>query len=150
MVGLKPWGIQPFIDFSISEITNQNLNLRDIFPSEIRTLQDELRTAQADETRVRVIENFLLCILRSHKPDPLVAEAVKQISRFNGQLPVRDLAERFHLCEKQFKRRFARTVGITPKLFSRLLGFQHILNLMDNAHVKPQRRIKTSWLAAGF
>ena len=137
MVGFKPWGIQPFIDFSIAEITNQKLDFKNIFPSKIRILEDELRAAKTDDGRVGVIEKFLLSILRSHKPDRLVNEAVKQMNQFNGQIPVRELASRFHLCEKQFKRRFVRTIGITPKLFSRLVRFQYILNLMDKAQVKP-------------
>jgi len=136
MVGFKPWGVQPFIDFPIGEITNQNLDHKNIFPAKVRVLEDELRMVKTDESRINVIEKFLLSILRPHKSDLLVKEAVKQISMYNGQVRIKALAEKFHLCEKQFKRRFTCTTGITPKLFSRLVRFQYILNLMDKAQVK--------------
>lgn len=136
MVGFKPWGIQPFIDFSISKITNQNLDIKDVYPVKLRTMEDEIRSAQTDEARISIIEKFLVSILRSHKPDLLINESVKQISGSKGQIPIHELARTFHLCEKQFKRRFVRTVGITPKLFSRLVRYQYILSLMDNNQIK--------------
>ncbi len=136
MVGFKPWGIQPFIGFSISELTNENLDIKDVHPAKLRTMEDELRTARTDEARISIIEKFLTSILRPGKPDLLINESVKQISLSNGQIPVHELAKTFHLCEKQFKRRFIRTVGITPKLFSRLVRYQYILSLMDNQQVK--------------
>lgn len=136
MVGFKPWGIQPFLGFSVADITNQNLDLRDIYPTKISGLENEIRSVKTDEARISIIEKFLSGILRIHKPDLLINEAVKQLSQCNGQIPIRALAEKFHLCEKQFKRRFVRTLGITPKLFSRLARFQYLLSLMDSAQVQ--------------
>jgi AraC-like DNA-binding protein len=136
MVGFKPWGIQPFIDFSISELTNQNLDIKDVYPARLRTMEDEIRTVRTDEARISITERFLAGILRPCKPDLLINASVKQISLSHGQIPIHELAKTFHLCEKQFKRRFIRTVGITPKLFSRLVRYQYILGLMDNRQVK--------------
>lgn len=136
MVGFKPWGIQSFIDFPVSEITNHNLDLKNIHPRKIRHIEEEIRLVKTTEARISIIEKFLTGILRPRKSDPMIIESVKQISQFNGQVPVRELATKFHLCEKQFKRRFTRTVGIPPKLFSRLVRFQYILSLMDSAQVK--------------
>ena len=46
------------------------------------------------------------------------------------------MSAEYHLSPKQFKRRFIKTVGIAPKVFSRISRFQHIINLMDNKQFK--------------
>lgn len=136
MVGFKPWGIQSFIDFPVADITNQNLDLRSIVPAKIRGMEDEIRSVNTTEARINIVEKFLTGMLRVRQPDLLINEAVKQLSQSNGQMPVWELAEKFHLCEKQFRRRFVRTVGITPKLFTRLVRFQSLLRLINNAQVQ--------------
>jgi len=132
MVGFKPWGIQPFIGFSVSSITDQNLNLKDVYPAKIRLLEDEIRSVQLAEERIAVIEKFLLEILRYPKNDRLIRESIIYINQSQGQATIKSLAKKFHLCEKQFKRRFVQTVGIQPKLFSRIVRFQHVLTLLNS------------------
>jgi AraC-like DNA-binding protein len=136
MVGFKPWGIQSFTGFPISEITDQNLNLKEIYPARVRTLEDEIRCVDSSEKRIAVIEKFLLEILSYPGIDPLIREAVFSINNTHGQEKVRSVAKAFHLSEKQFKRRFVQSVGIPPKLFSRIVRFQHILTQFDNLQFK--------------
>ena len=131
MVGFKPWGIQPFIGFPVLEITDQNLNFKDVFPAKIRSLEDQIREVNTIEARVAVVEKFLLEVLVEPKPDALIQASVRFISESNGQVPIHALARQFYLSEKQFKRRFIRSVGIQPKLFSRIVRFQHVLKLLQ-------------------
>lgn len=135
MVGFKPWGIQPFIDFSVSEITDQNISLKDVYPAKIRVLEDEIRFVKSTEERIAVIERFLLEVVRYPKKDKLIRESIFYINQSQGQAPIKSLAKQFHLCEKQFKRRFVQTVGIQPKLFSRIVRFQHVLTLLNSLQV---------------
>jgi AraC-like DNA-binding protein len=136
MVGFKPWGIQAFTGFTVSEITNQNLNLKDIYPIRVRLLEDEIRNANSAQNRIAVIEKFLLEILRYPAIDPMMRAAVISINHSRGQAKIRSVANSFHLSEKQFKRRFVQSVGIPPKLFSRIVRFQHILTLFDKMDIK--------------
>ncbi|NOT51618.1 MAG: helix-turn-helix transcriptional regulator [Chitinophagaceae bacterium] len=135
MVGFKPWGIQPFITFNAGEITNINLSMEHVYPGKINEVENRLKGAGTIQLRIQVIENFLLSIIRPFKPDELIIESVKEINRRYGQISVAELARSFFLSEKQFKRRFNNSVGINPKLFSRLVRFQHILQCMDNSKV---------------
>ena len=136
MVGFKPWGIQSFTGFPVSEITDQNLDLKDLYPARLRLLEDEIRTVRTTQQRITVIEKFLLELLRYPQSDNLIREAVIAINQSRGQARVRSLAAEFHLSEKQFNRRFVQSVGIPPKLFSRIVRFQHILTLLDNMQLK--------------
>jgi AraC-like DNA-binding protein len=135
MVGFKPWGIQPFISFNAGEITNINLSMENLYPGKMSEVEDKLKGADSMLKRIGVIENFLLSIIRPFRPDDLIIESVKEMNRQNGQISVKQLARNFFLSEKQFKRRFNSAVGINPKLFSRLVRFQYILQCVDNNKV---------------
>ncbi|MBC7873058.1 MAG: helix-turn-helix transcriptional regulator [Ferruginibacter sp.] len=135
MVGFKPWGIQSFISFNAGEITNVNLSMENLYRGKIAEVEDRLKTAGGVQQRIGIIENFLLSILRPFPPDELVIASVKEINRQNGQISINRLAQIFFLSEKQFKRRFNNSVGINPKLFSRLVRFQFILQCMEKSKV---------------
>lgn len=146
MVGFKPWGIQNFLDFDVGQLTNRTLDLKNAWPADLRVLEDQVRAVASDAARIGVIENFLLSILRSREQDRMVIEAVHRIVSSNGNRPIRELSRDFHLSQKQFIRRFKRTVGVSPKLFSRIIRFQSIMDLMKTR----QFRLLDVALEAGF
>ncbi len=136
MVGFKPWGIQSFLDFTVQEVTDDAVDLKCLHPSLIRDMEDRLRGTGSDEDRILIIEKFLLRILRNDNPDALIVDAVHYIVKLNGHIAISQLANHYHLCQKQFYRKFISAIGINPKLFSRIVRFQHILGLMDNMKFK--------------
>lgn len=99
-------------------------------------MEDSLRCAVSDEERILIIEKFLLRILRNNNPDLLIVDAVHSIVKSNGHIAISQLAKNYHLCQKQFYRKFISAIGINPKLFSRIVRFQHTLELMDNMKFK--------------
>lgn len=131
-VGFKPWGIQPFIDFHAEEITNTKLDLKLVYPKETSRVEERLMEADSTLERVSVVERFLLSVLKETHPDPLVMGSLQAICVNKGMLKVSRLSEEFFLSEKQFVRRFRNQTGVSPKFFSRLVRFQHILKLLEN------------------
>jgi AraC-like DNA-binding protein len=132
VVGFKPWGINPYLDVDIGAFTDQNVNMEHFYLQKTRMIKDRLRTVHSDEERIAVIEQFLLDIIRPHEPDALIRQAIRLIGRSHCHTPVRSLAKHFNLSEKQFKRRFIKTVGIPPKFYMRIVRLQYILRLMDS------------------
>lgn len=130
MVGFKPWGLQQFIPFGMEEFSNKNLDLREVWPKEISRLEDQLRSKKTDPERIALIERFLLSKLSLSQPDKLIEYAMMRVLNSNGTIAIKDLAATHYLSQKQFTRRFIQSVGITPKLFSRIVRFQGILSLM--------------------
>jgi AraC-like DNA-binding protein len=135
MVGFKPWGIQPFIGFQAEEITDTKLDLRLVYPNQTRLVEEQLMEADSTLERVRIVENFLLSVFRETSPDPLVMGSIRSICANKGMVKVSALSDAFCLSEKQFVRRFRNLTGVSPKFFSRLVRFQHILKLLDSGRV---------------
>jgi AraC-like DNA-binding protein len=135
MVGFKPWGIQPFIGFQAEEITDTKLDLRLVYPNQTSLVEEQLMQADSTLERVSIVENFLLSVFKETFPDPLVMGSIQSIYANKGMVKVNRLSEEFCLSEKQFVRRFRNLTGVSPKFFSRLVRFQHILKLLDSGQV---------------
>jgi AraC-like DNA-binding protein len=135
MVGFKPWGIQPFIHFQAEEITDIKLDLKLVFPKETSLVEERLMGANSTLERVSIVENFLLSVLKETSFDSLVMASMQAIYANKGMVKVSRLSEEFCLSEKQFVRRFQNLVGVSPKFFSRLVRFQHILKLLEVGQV---------------
>lgn len=131
MVGFKPWGAQPFLDFELDEFTNSKVDLNDLNRSKIRIIEDQIRTKKTDKERVGIIERFLAESLRPVREDSLIIDSVNRIFKNCGNETIYHMAKDYDLSQKQFTRRFVKSVGVNPKIFSRLVRFQRMIGLMD-------------------
>lgn len=69
--------------------------------------------------------------------DHHVSFAISEILASQGKLPLRNLSERINLSERTIERKFRESIGMPPKLFSRLCQFQLSLRyLKQNNHHK--------------
>jgi AraC-like DNA-binding protein len=64
-------------------------------------------------------------------PDPLVAEAVRQLRWSTDD--VGSLTSSLHISERQLRRRFQAAIGLAPKPLHRMLRFQRFVSLAQHA-----------------
>ena len=136
----KPWGVRCFTRFPLSEATNQNLDLHYVFGNRVANMEERLSECSSPYERRHIVEAFLCSELRECRKDQLIVGAVEGIVGTRGGLQVQKMAEQYRLSRKQFARRFQETVGIPPKLFSRIVRFQHTLQLLSD----PVRNIEVA------
>ena len=55
-----PEGLSPFIKIHLSEITGLIVDLKDVFGIEIKEIQEKICEANSNESKISLIENFLL------------------------------------------------------------------------------------------
>lgn len=56
--------------------------------------------------------------------------AIQQINRCKGDLSLLRLAEETCLCQRHFERKFKQHTGLTPKEYSRIMKFKHVVDLL--------------------
>jgi transcriptional regulator GlxA family with amidase domain len=78
------------------------------------------------------IENLLLAMLRPNDNDAMLNQVLDSILRSGGATRVADLASQSRISRRHLERIFLRSVGIGPKLFSRIVRFQHLLRAPYN------------------
>jgi methylphosphotriester-DNA--protein-cysteine methyltransferase len=66
----------------------------------------------------------------NHRPDLLVAEAVRRIDRANGAVDLGRLARDLGLSIRQLERRFLTAVGLAPKIYCRIQRFKKVFGVI--------------------
>ena len=131
MVGFKPWGIQSFLDFELKHINNSNSDMNLHFGKETVFVEEMLHEAVGIAQRIRIVEAFLAGKLRRPVIDQTMVHAVNLIAQSKGAMPVSLLAKECYMGRRNFLRRFESCMGINPKMFSRIVRFQHVFAAMD-------------------
>ncbi len=127
-VSFFPVGACQFFRFSLSELENKDIGLRDIFNKEIAEIEDQLFEVRTMTERIRIIEQFLLSRFNPVRENDflLVRQGVELIRQNNAKLSTSDLSAFLWTTPKSLERKFASLLGKTPKQYMRLWRFQEI------------------------
>lgn len=134
-VHFKPGGAFPFMRAEASELTNAHANLADLWGRSGVDLRERLCTASTPQQRFSIMEAALRTHLQDRASSPLqLKTALKMIARAS----VRDVSRELGLSQRRFIQIFNSFVGLTPKIFCRILRFQH-------ARVLAEKRAAPQW-----
>jgi AraC-like DNA-binding protein len=138
-IRLRPAAARAVIRGAAAEVTNQSVDLEDMFGS-TATLRERLALAPDDSARVRLLDEWLGSIVRDGVSEEIEA-AVTEIVASCGTIGLSAVAGATGLGVRQLERRFLTDVGIAPKTFARLVRLQAALRriaegqpLADVAH----------------
>jgi len=133
-------GRNPFFSrLPLGEVRNRAISLDAILDegylkAELETL--EIHLSRTDETapRIAYVEQFLMkFIQRWKKPDAVVTEALGLIEESKGQISIGALASSLQVSSRQIERKFAHSVGLSPKAFCRVTRFHHARSMLESA-----------------
>jgi AraC-like DNA-binding protein len=131
-VHFKPGGAFPFLNILANELTDAHADLEDLWGQSARELRERLCTVRTHRKRFQVIEDALACRLRrSQKGHPAVPVALNLLGAAGTYASVRAVAREVGICQRRFSQVFAAQVGLSPKLFSRILRFERARALAD-------------------
>lgn len=126
-------GFQPFIDFDVSELTDRSMTVQEIWNEEGRSVENEMKLADTNEKRMAVMESFLLQRLaKSKKIHTEIGLCVDDIIASDGLITVDELSGKYHIGKRHLERKFLSHVGLSQKLFSRIVRFNKALQLIND------------------
>lgn len=136
-VHFKPGGAFPFLGALASELTDAHADLADLWGRSALELRERLCHAGTHRERFQIIEEVLTDRLRrSQKGHLAVAIALNGFGPYGTGAAVRDVARDVGVCQRRFSKVFAAQVGLTPKVYCRILRFQRVRTLADQVE-KP-------------
>jgi methylphosphotriester-DNA--protein-cysteine methyltransferase len=138
-VFFQPAGFSHLFGVPMCETTNRAYDASSVTGPGIRNLWQMLCENAGFESRVRIVEQFLLGRANRTLTYDKIAGIANYILLRRGMVGVSDLANRGGLGLRQFERTFLTHVGCSPKVFSRVARFQSALD----AKVSSPNR---SWL----
>ena len=125
-------GAFPFFQFSLSELTDRIESIDSTWGAEGREIEERICEAGTFAERVAIIETIFTARLISNKKfDSSIIEAARLIVGRDGAVPIRQVAELVGISERQLEREFKQKIGVSPKLFSRIIRFQQLLKSLE-------------------
>ncbi len=134
---LAPWqlfGIPPSI------LGDNDVAGEDLLGRATGRLWSRLADAKSFAERVGIAEEFLLPFALGHNKSSYIVDSSVYLVRHQGSIRIKELANRCSLSLRQYERRFAGEIGMSPKRFARIARFQIAL---DAKRRMPNR----SWMS---
>lgn len=133
-VRFRPCGLAAFTKEPLGQFTDLRIQSSDINLLFDNAFAEMLCEQPDDSTRIRIIETYLMRHLsRPIRVDKQILHATSLIKQSHGQLPVQNLIGKLCICQRHFERKFKDSTGYTPKEFSRIIKFQHAIEVLRNA-----------------
>jgi AraC-like DNA-binding protein len=124
----QPGAMAALFGMPVDQLTDQDYSAQDVVGHQIGELHLRLAEVSTLPDRAQVADRFLRRLQNSQSPTA-IAKAAAAMNHSNGRLRVAELAHRSGLGVRQFERRFVSEIGVTPKLYSRILRFESALRL---------------------
>lgn len=129
-IQFRAGGVFPFLRMPVCEAEGASIGLEELYTGgRVGEIRERLLAASSVEARFAELERWLLDqLVRPLELHPAVAYAVAQFQQQSAHSArVATVSERIGLSSRRFAELFRQQVGLTPKVFSRVRRFQHVL-----------------------
>lgn len=133
MIGIKfnPTALTHLFDLDMQTFTNTVSDITTI--PRLKPLAALLNQAPYEEMIIKFDHFFLQLIERSPIKKHVIDAAIELIFEQNGMVSIQEMSEQLNTSQRQIERYFKRYIGLSPKLYTRIIRFNYIFELMKNA-----------------
>jgi AraC-like DNA-binding protein len=124
---LQPGGLFGLFSVPAEELTNNDFDGEAVLGRRFGELERRLGDVSSFSDRVRIADQYLCARRPALDCMGAVAHSASQVLLSAGCVRVSDLADAAGLGIRQFERRFRHEIGITPKLYARIVRFEAAL-----------------------
>jgi len=130
----KPAGAARFFALPYEDIVDQVIDLSAYDKPTATHLHDSIASISSNNDRLQFMQSFLISRLETESQEDLYArQACRYIMQSEGEYTVAELVKLIGFSERQLERKFKKQVGISPKILSRIVRFQKILRMAQDA-----------------
>ena len=124
----QPAGLQRLFPAPVQELTDRAYDAHSVLGPVITRLEQRLGDCKGFPERVRMADSFLLGRTPAPGYEPRIPAAAARILSTGGDARIRDLAAGSGWSVRQLERGFAQQLGMSPKLFARIVRFEAALD----------------------
>lgn len=130
-IRFHPHGFVPFISAAASTMENRAVPLQELFGSQGDLLETAILNASTTTKRIKILETFLMdCLVNEEAIDRLIKSSIETLLTLNGQLSVAELSKELAVNRRQLERKFASSVGLSPKQLAKIFRLQATLKTL--------------------
>lgn len=128
----QPGGLFKLLKIPMTELVHQNFDAELIIGQEIREVQEQLTYAEDYDAMIFILNSYFQKKInqiknQSQPIDKIGHFILENPQRFNLEKTAKDAC----LSHRQFEKRFAQLVGITPKYYARICRFYQAYELKE-------------------
>jgi len=150
MLGIRfnPGYAKSFLLRPACELTDLSPALQDLWGNSGAELGAKLAGSKTHKARFHILDRELLHRFRkAEQPSGPIKLAVATLLRSGGQIKIASIASQCGISTRHLGRQFEEAVGLSPKLFARIVRFQKVLAMAKKA---PRLDWLTSVFEAGY
>ncbi len=138
-IKFKPAAIRHLFDLNMSDFTERVVPLAAVDNKFLRTLEERVFNTATYTNMIDAASGFLVDIARQTTVESSIIDgSLAMIFSHNGTVSVAEICNTLFVTERQLQRIFKKYVGLSPKLYARIIRFSYIFQLVQ--------RQKKSWL----
>jgi len=131
-VRLRPAGAYALLSRPMRDVTGLSVDLADLIGGAAGELAERCDAAGSVAGRFRIVAEWLVGrFAQTRGMDEAVAWAVSRIDASGGAVPIRDLRAQLGVSKARLAGLFREQVGLTPKLYGRVVRFHHTLGMLQ-------------------
>ena len=130
-VRFHPWGLSPFSLKPISSLVGAILPAEDVFNSQLQVLVRQLQDRQREEKLDLLEQHFQERLATINLETIASARIGEKIISGKGAAPISELLAEFRINSRQLERVFRAETGLSPKVFSRIVRFNHAKRIIE-------------------
>jgi AraC-like DNA-binding protein len=123
----QPGAFSTLFQVPAAQLTNKDFDAEEVVGRRISELYAQLGEVSAFDDRVRVADDWLTAARPAHERVSAIVRAAMAMIRDGGSVRISELAHQTGLGIRQFERRFDHEIGISPKLYARIVRFEAAL-----------------------
>ena len=133
-IQFRAGGAFPFFAMPASEAEGLSIDLEDLWPTRARVIRDQLLNACSVSAMFQLLERHLLeHLVRPLELHSAIGYALREFQRPNHDGKIASVTGQIGLSSRRFVELFRQQVGLTPKVFCRVLRFQRVLKTLREA-----------------
>jgi hypothetical protein len=142
-VRFYPYGFANFVSTPIKDLADKETPIHELFgETASRELEQKIIQAADSQTRIEVVESFLLDKLNEKVTiDSIVKETIDAILLTNGSTSITRLLKGDVSKRRQLERKFLKQIGISPKQLGKVIRLQAALKMVLNRQSENLTRI---------
>jgi AraC-like DNA-binding protein len=131
-VRFRPGGAFAFFNLPMHALTNARVEVAN-FWKDAAAFEDSILERVSIDERIATLECALIARLSfARSIDRRIRAAIKSLRHTSGQMPIDSISSEFGMSRQHLTRKFQEQVGISPKLFARIVRMQDMLRRVEN------------------
>lgn len=130
---LYPYALPLLFKIPSGEFTHQHIPLNELYKTEFKDLQEKILESVTDVQGVHILSEYLYNkSIRATGTNDKFHQCILHVINQYGNVEVDQLARQTGISNRQLERKFSAFVGLSPKVFSRLMRFHTSLRFIKS------------------